>query len=173
MQLIFSYFWSICLLRGHPADFPSHRMVLGIILAIYLCSVVVAATISYPDRSFLAILGMTGNALIIQATLIWALSWFKNVPSRFPAIWGSTLGAGTIMTLLLLPINMILLDSNSRVLLIVADSATWIWLGWWLAIVGNILSKAVQISVLQGAIIAFVIELLSVITTLMLFPGAN
>jgi hypothetical protein len=145
-------------------------MILGSILTVYLCSVIVAATLSYPNRSFLSVMGMTSSAVIIQATLIWTLSWFKNVPGRFPAIWGSTLGAGTIMTLLLLPINMILLDSDSRLLLIFADSATWIWLGWWLAIVGNILSKAIQISVLQGAIIAFVIELLSVISTLMLFP---
>jgi len=66
-----------------------------------------------------------------------------------------------------------LLDSDSEALLLFADSATWIWLGWWLAIVGNILSKAVKISVLQGAIIAFVIELLGVITTFMLFPGTD
>jgi hypothetical protein len=173
MQLIFSYFWSICLLRGHPADFPSNRIVLGSVLAVYCCSVVFAATLTYPQRTFASVLGITLTALIIQTALVWSLSWFKNVPQRFPPIWGSTLGAGIIMTWLLLPIHTILLGSDSKALLLFADSATWIWLGWWLAIVGNILSKGVKISVLQGAIIAFVIELLSVIATFMLFPGTD
>ncbi len=173
MHLIFSYFWSICLLRGHPADFPNNKIILGSVLTVYCCSVVLAATLTYPLRPFSSVLGITLTALIIQTSLVWTLSWFKNVPQRFPAVWGSMLGAGTIMTWILLPIHAILLDSDSEALLLFADSATWIWLGWWLAIVGNILSKAVKISVLQGAIIAFVIELLGVITTFMLFPGTD
>jgi hypothetical protein len=70
------------------------------------------------------------------------------------------------MTLILLPVNLILLKSELEWLRAVADSLTWIWLAWWLLIGGNILAKVARLSLAQGAILIFVTELLSTLASL-------
>jgi len=81
------------------------------------------------------------------------------------------LGTGILMSVLLLPVNLVLLQSETEILVAIANALTWAWLGWWLSVSGFILSKSMHISIVQGALIAFVIELLSVITSFTLFPS--
>jgi len=66
---------------------------------------------------------------------------------------------------------LVLLQSETEILVAIANALTWAWLGWWLSVSGFILSKSMHISIVQGALIAFVIELLSVITSFTLFPS--
>ena len=73
------------------------------------------------------------------------------------------MGTNAFMLLVLLPIHGILMNAEHDMLLVFADSLTWICLGWWLAIAGYIYHKAVDVSVLQGSCIAFLVELMGVI----------
>lgn len=107
----------------------------------------------------------------LQAFLLYGLLFFKGFQERFPSVIGNLLGTGALMSTLLLPINLILLRSETEILIAIANALTWVWLGWWLSVSGFILSKSMQISIVQGALIAFVIELLSVILSFSLFPG--
>ena len=69
-----------------------------------------------------------------------------------------------------LPVNGIMMTFDNEMILLFADSLTWVCLGWWLAIAGYIYHKAVHISVIQGSVIAFLIELIAAIIVFSLFP---
>ena len=101
-----------------------------------------------------------------------ACMWFKGVAARLPSVIGNLLGVSALLTCILLPINLTLLSAEPGIMRTLADSLTWVWLGWWLTVCGYVLSKSAQISIVQGALIAFMIELLGVLSSYSLFPGA-
>ena len=125
-----------------------------------------------PQEPLSALVGTLTISVIYQAGITFILLTFKGVANRFKPTWAALLGTNTLMVLILLPFNMIILKSDNPTLSSFADSATWICLGWWFAIAGHIYHKSVEVSILQGSAIAFLIELLSVITAFYLFPRA-
>lgn len=100
--------------------------------------------------------------VLTQAGITYLLLYYKGLSNRFRATWASLLGANAIMLLVLLPVNGLMTVDHSALKLF-ADSLTWVCLGWWLAIAGYIYHKAVNISVIQGSVIAFVTELVAAI----------
>ena len=170
LQLIFHYFWQLCLFRRHPAELPGGHSNLLVIALMYGLIVICASALSYPSRSLLTTISMVVVGLTIQVSLIFIMMWFKGFIDRTIAVIGNLLGASALMTCLLLPINLILLQGTPGLVVSVADALTWLWLGWWLCISGYILARSINISIVQGAFIAFLIELLSVLTSFSLFP---
>ena len=83
------------------------------------------------------------------------------------------LGTSAMMTIILLPVNLILLRSDIEWLRVAADSMTWVWLAWWLLIGGNILAKVARLSLGQGAILIFLTELLSTLASLHWVEGSK
>ena len=170
MQQIISFFWQLCLLREDPGHLPANSFILGLILTFYSVVALVAVALTRPDHPSMTIAGIVVVGMSSQAALTWALLAFKQLTNRFAATWASLLGTNTFMLIILVPFNLILLNSENESLVLLADSVSWICLGWWLAIAGRIYHKAVNISLLQGSAIAFLTELLSVMTTVTLFP---
>lgn len=171
MHAIANYFWQLCLFRRHPAELPNRISTAGSLLLLYLLFIIPAGLISYPSRPVFTTLSIVLIGVSLQAFLLYGLLFFKGFQERFPSVIGNLLGTGALMSTLLLPINLILLLSETEILIAIANALTWVWLGWWLSVSGFILSKSMQISIVQGALIAFVIELLSVILSFSLFPG--
>jgi hypothetical protein len=169
LQHIVHYFWQLCLFRRHPAELPGGHSNLLVIGLIYGLIVVSASALSYPSRSLITSLSMVVVGLAIQVVLIFFLMWFKGFVDRTVAVIGNLLGASALMTCLLLPINLILLQGSPGLVVSIADALTWLWLGWWLCISGYVLARSINISIVQGAFIAFLIELLSVLTSFSLF----
>lgn len=170
MQKIIFYFWQLCLLRESPENLPRSPFVVGLVIAVYLSIALIAVTLNQPNQSLFGVFGIVMVSLSIQATFIWALLAFKSVTYRFIATFAALLGTNTIMLLITMPVNLTLLNSENDSLKLLADSVSWVCLGWWLAIAGSIYHKAINISVLQGSAIAFVTELIAVIATVTLFP---
>jgi len=172
LQAIFNYFWQLCLLKRHPSELPNQHSVLLIVTLIYLRIITFAGMLSYPSRGLLTTFAMIMVGLAIEVGLIFMLMWFKGVANRLPSVIGNLLGASALLTCILLPVNLTLLSVEPGILRTLADSLTWVWLGWWLTVCGYVLAKSAQISILQGALIAFMIELLGVLSSYSLFPGS-
>ena len=170
MFQIVSFFWQLCLLRRSPAQLPSSTFATLAVFLVYLIVALVAINMTRPAQAFSGVAGTVATGATLQALATWLLLLFKGYTDRFPATWTAMLGANTVMLLILLPFNFIILNTESQQLILFADSASWICLGWWLAIAGYIYHKAVSISVLQGSVLAFVVELLSELAAEALFP---
>ena len=170
MLQIVNFFWQICLLRQSPEGLPSTRFSTGATFVTYLAITLVVAIITRPDQTLSTSIGTIAIGISLQAGVTLLLLQFKGYRYRFNATWSALLGANAIMLLILLPLNLIILNSDNNAILMFADSATWVCLGWWLAIAGYIYHKSVEISVFQGAVIAFLIEFIGVIIAFNLFP---
>ena len=172
MQHISFYFWRLCLLRDSPERIPATPFVLALVLLVYLPIALIAITIGRPALGLAGIVGTVIIGLIFPAALTWGLLALKQATNRFVATYSALLGTNSIMLIILLPVNLVLLNTDNESLKLLADSVSSICLGWWLAIAGFIYHKASNISVIQGSAIAFVTELLGVITSVSLFPAA-
>ena len=170
MTRIALYFWQLCLLRQTPAQIPSSGLVTTLIAVTYLAIALAAVSMTRPGQPFTAVAGTVMIGVVLQALVTWLLLLFKSFPARFLQTWAALLGANAVMLIVLVPFNFIILNTDNRTLMIFADSATWVCFGWWLAIAGHIYHKAVNISIIQGSVIAFLVELLSVIIAYNLFP---
>ena len=123
-----------------------------------------------PDQSLSIATATIAIGISLQAGVTFLLLQFKGYRHRFNATWSALLGANAIMLVILLPFNLIILNSDNSTILMFVDSATWVCLGWWLAIAGYIYHKSVEVSIFQGSVIAFLIEFIGVIIAFNLFP---
>ena len=170
MLQIVNFFWQLCLLRQSPEGLPSSRFSTGAVLLAYLGIALGVVVLTRPEQSLATVTGTIAIGVSLQAGVTFLLLQFKGYRHRFNATWSALLGANTIMLLILLPFNFIILNSDNNSILMFADSATWVCLGWWLAIAGYIYHKSVEVSILQGSVIAFLIEFIGVIIAFNLFP---
>jgi len=171
MRQIVIYFWQMCLLKTGPQKLPRSSAVLALIFLTYLCVAIVTVSMRRPD---LGMLGITGSALLgvsTEAAIVWLLLAYKQVQARFTATMSALLGTNTIILLILMPLNTIILSVDTEsTLAFFTELASLVCLGWWLAIAGAILHHAVNISILQGAAVVFVMEIVAMATTLTVYP---
>lgn len=145
---------------------PERTVVLVVLVVAYAFVALSAGIVNYPNRTSGDVVLILSIGLAVQLTLLYGILRFKSAHQHFAKAAGSLLGTSALMTLILLPVNLILLKSELEWLRAVADSLTWIWLAWWLLIAGNILAKVARLSLGQGAILIFVTELLSTLASL-------
>ncbi len=171
MISIVKFFWQICLLRAGPERLPTYPFVLGVVLAVYVLIAIIQTRILRPDQGFIAIAGMVTVGVSVQGIATLALLAFKSHVRRFVPTFSALLGSYAFIIVIQLPFLMLLQREEPDSLRLLADSVTWICLGWWLAIAGHIYQSAVRVSILQGSAFAFLVELLGVITVFSLFPS--
>jgi len=126
------------------------------------------------SRPELTIFSGTATIVIgaaVQALMLISLLKFKQVAGRFIATMSALLGTNTIILVPMIIASLILDNAEPGGLRLLVDAIAWVLLGWWLTIVGSILSRAASISVLQGAMLAFLVESISLLITLTLFPA--
>ena len=170
MLQIVNFFWQICLLRKSPEELPSSLFSTGSIFFVYFLIALFSVAFTRPENSITTVTGTIIIGVAFQAAVTFLLLEFKGYRNRFYATWSALLGTNALMLVILLPFNLIILNSENNSILMFADSATWVCLGWWLAIAGTIYHKSIEVSVFQGAAIAFLIEIISVILVFNFFP---
>jgi hypothetical protein len=171
MLSIVKYFWQVCLLRAGPDRLPTYPFVLGIVLAVYMLIAIIQTRIVRPDEGIFTMAAMVAVAVTVQGLATLALLAFKNHTRRFIPTLSALLGSYGFVVVIQLPFLLLLQRGEPESLRLLADSVTWICLGWWLAIAGHIYHNAVNISILQGSAFAFLTELLGVISVFSLFPS--
>lgn len=170
MRQITLFFWHLCLLRENPANLPSSPFATAIVFCIYFLIGIASAALSRPQDSLYIYLGTFAVSIFVQISITLLLLEFKGVRSRFLRTWTALLGASSIVALFMMLLTTLFINIENELVRQFADSAIWVCLGWWLAIAGYIYHKAINISVLQGSVIAFAIEFMSLVLAITLFP---
>lgn len=171
MRQIVTYFWQICVLKAGPQQLPRSTAVLSFIFALYFLVAAITVATTRPQQNLVGILGGALIGVLLEAFIVWCLLLYKQVTWRFIATMSALLGTNAIILVILMPMNMIMINiGQDTTIRFITELAALVCLGWWLAIAGWILHHAVNISILQGAALVFVVELLSIMATRSLFP---
>lgn len=171
MGQIVIYFWQMCLLRSGPQKLPRSFTILAFIFVVYFLIAALTIGLTRPRQGIFSILGGALLGIMMEGGILWLLLLYKNVTWRFTATMSALLGTNAIILLILLPMNLILINAEAEsTIVFLTEIASLLCLGWWLAIAGSILHHAINISILQGAAIVFVMELVTVVATRSIFP---
>jgi hypothetical protein len=160
MQAIMMYFWRLCLLRESPERIPPSPNLAIAATALYFIVGLLSFGVSR-ELAFTTIVGVSCLSIIIEGAGLYGLLFFKNYWQRFLPTLIALFSCNTLFLVALLPVNYLLgnLDAQSTSSNII-NTLSLLTLFWWFAIVGFILKKAADISIFQGIVLAFVIELL-------------
>jgi hypothetical protein len=170
MLKIASYFWQMCLLRVGPEKVPASLPVMSMVLAAYLLVAFISVNITRPTVGFGALLGSLLIGVAVECVLVYGILSFKKFSARVIPTLTSLFGTNAIILLLLMIINLVLVYPEIELLGMIAESAFWMIFFWWMAIVGYIFHKAMNISVFLGIAMAFTLELLTNLASQAFFP---
>jgi hypothetical protein len=170
MLKIAFYFWQMCLLRVGPEKVPANLPIVSMALGIYLGIAFVSINITRPSLTLGALAGSLLIGVLVEVVMVYGILYFKKCADRAIPTLTSLFGTNSIILLFLMVINLLLMKSDIPLLEMLAESAFWVIFFWWMAIVGFIFHRAMDISIFQGVAIAFTLELLTNIASQTLFP---
>jgi len=116
--------------------------------------------IAFPIKALILVIGFA-----VEAGFVYALLLFKSMSHRYLSTLGALLGANAILLITLMPLELLSHALDKGLLTDIFTAIEYILFFWWLLIVGFLLHRSAGISILQGTIIAFLIELAVVIIT--------
>lgn len=169
MQAIILYFWRLCLLRESPERIPPSVTIALSASLVYFLVGMLSFGISRPSLSLATISGVSLLSMVVEGAALYLLLMFKQFKNRYLSTLTAIFFCNAILLTLLLPVNLLLLEMEKGLLLDIINVLSLVCLFWWLGIVGFILQKSAGISVVQGVVLAFVIELLVAVSIRSLF----
>ena len=170
---IVQYFWDICLFRRGPEGLPAKPAFLLMIVAVYLLlgafSWLLVPASPLNSGEILVVLALDLGVISVFLTL---LLYIKQIlPSRGLQTFAALLGTSTIMSALLLPLQLLVAGMLLANLIMLA-----IYI-WWLAVAGFILHRGCNVSHLLGSMFFLATMLtffsLAALTYPNLFEGAD
>jgi hypothetical protein len=170
LQALVHYFIELCLLRRAPQDLPASVALLKILVLVYLgVGVLVGAATGQGLAEALA--QTLVDATLLLGLLYAGLRWLGHLP-RFLQSASALLGSGALLNLLVLaPLGMASGGDDSELtgfaaLLFLA------LLAWSLVVTGHILRHTLELTLVQGALIAVAYNLLAYSLLGAIFSGA-
>ncbi|HIG40043.1 MAG: hypothetical protein ABGY96_29450 [bacterium] len=173
MLSILSYFWQMCLLRTGPEKIPRSITITSSLVVVFLLIQTISVLVTYSDIQVFQVLILVVIEFIMEASIIYGLLRFKNVAYRFLSALSAVLGSNAIFICMLLAIHLLTVDLEPGWIADFLNILALICFFWWLAVFGFILSRSAGISMLQGTVLAFIIELVVVFSTRSIFPPAS
>ena len=172
MQNLLSFFWQMCLFKAGPDRAPTSNQFLILILSTYFLISISSLLIYRAQLTFFEIIASVTVAFLVEATCTWLLLFFKNVPGRFRATLVALIGCSSVLYLLMIPVGLLNLSTDSATIAMFTDTANLLFLGWWLAIAGFIFHRAIDVSIFQGSALALAMNILSLAITITLIPNS-
>lgn len=169
MQAILIFLWRLCLLRESPGRIPPSASLTVAATSLYFFVGMLSFAVSRDSLTFTTMLGVSLVSVAIEAGGLYGLLLFKRYQHRFFATATAVFSLNTLFLIALLPVNYLLLNLETGTTSDIVNTLSMLSLFWWLAIIGFILREAAGISIFQGIVLAFVIELLVAITIRSLF----
>ena len=170
MWIIFNYFWQICLLRASPEKIPASTVLTASLLVAYtMISILTLYTIK-PELGFMSKVSAIFLEFTIEASVLFGVLFFKNVYARFLSAYAALLATNVLLTAMIFPLNLFLMNMADGILADFFEAASIVIFFWWLSIVGFIFNKSCNISMIQGVMLALIIELLVFVVTKSLLP---
>lgn len=158
------YLWRLCLLRESPARIPPSITLAIAATCLYFIVGMASFALSRDNLSFTTMIGVSFISFAIEASGLYGLLFFKSYRNRYLPTLIAIFSINTLFLLCLLPVNYLLGNLDTGLTSDIINTLSLISLFWWLAIVGFILRESAEISIFQGIVLAFVIELLVAIT---------
>ena len=170
MPALFHYFLELCLLRKGPQDLPGSAVLVQALSLVYLAVGVVVGAAA--GQGLLAALVQTLMDLgLLLGLLYLGLQWMGH-PARFLQAGAALLGSGALLSLMVLvPLGMAPSGEDAELrglgaLLFI------VLLGWSVLVTGHILRLTLDLTLVQGALIAVAYNLLAYTLLSALFMGA-
>lgn len=170
MLQITLYFWRMCLLRVGPDKVPQSLPILSVTLGIYLVIAFLSINLTRPSLTLSALIGSLAVSVLLEGFVVYGILWLKKASQRVMPTLTSLFATNSIILVFLMLVNLLLVNSEIELLGLFAESAFWVIFFWWMAIVGFIFHRSMDISVFQGVAVAFTLELMTNLASQMLFP---
>jgi len=165
LQALVFFFFDLCLLRRAPQDLPGSDIVLALVVGVSLI-VSTAVAVVGGQPLFASALQGAAQVLLLLAALYLGLSLMRR-PARFVQAATALLGAGVVLSVFaLIPVGL-LPDGSSAETVSFAALALLALFIWSVVVSGHILRHTLGVTLGQGAAIAVLYELFS----LMLLGG--
>ena len=165
MRTILTYFFKICLLRDGPEKIPSNLVLAQIVCSLYLLTQLVTTFIVRSDLTTAGMLIQLLLSIVLEATILFTLLRFKSLQTRFLPSLTAFYGCNLILLLITMPLHYLLITVEEGSFSNVLDTIYLLCLFWWFSIAGFIFHRAANISLFQGIVAAFSVELLVAYTT--------
>jgi hypothetical protein len=173
VQVILSYFWQICLFRAGPEKIPQNMTVTALCTFVFFFTQITYFLLTNPELLLFQMLGIIFFGFMMETAIIYGLLRFKNVSYRFLGTLSAFLGSNSILIVMSLFISLMSNSFDDGLIGSFIEALALICFFWWLGIFGFILNRATGISMLQGTVLAFIIELVVVLSTRSIFLPSN
>ncbi|AGA88939.1 hypothetical protein Thimo_0062 [Thioflavicoccus mobilis 8321] len=169
MQALIYFFFELCLLRRAPQDLPASDWLFRLVLvASFLVGVLAAAIGGRPLP--LGIIQNLAQLALLLTVLYFGLGWLRR-QARFLQTATALLGTGTLLSVLaLIPIGLLPLEPTSPDGSLAALLLLLLF-AWSIVVSGHILRHTLALTLGQGAAVAILYELASLVLLDGLFPG--
>ena len=154
------YFWRLCLLRESPERIPPSLNLALAATGLYFVVGMLSFVVSRDGLAATTVVGVSLISIVIEGAGLYGLLFFKSYRQRFLPTLIAIFSCNTLFLGALLPVNYLLSNLDEGFTSDFINTLSLLSLFWWLAIVGYILRKSAEISIFQGIVLAFVIELL-------------
>ncbi len=158
MKSLISIFWGICILRRGPEVAPDHPLFLGILIAADILLGTFLSVRLNTDITWLQGLTYVSVSLASLASATWFLLYLKELPNRFPATLSAIIGCDFMLSMLLFLLSLITGPIASPATLGLA-AVIGIWTLW---VVGFILHRALDVSLMAGILLSFAMTVFSI-----------
>ena len=165
MLKLLNFFVDLCLLRRAPQDLPASQSLLVMVLVVNALAGIVLGVQTWAGAG----VALAATALDIGALLglLWIALQVRGVTPRFTQSATALLGAGTLFTLLAMPLQP-LLDAPEEM---EAGALVYLLLLVWVQLVyGHVLRHALNLNLVSGVALSLVYTFSSAVLIELLFP---
>ena len=162
---LLNFFLDLCLLRRAPQDLPASQSLLVVVLIVNALVGIVLGIQTWAGAG--TALAATALDIGVLLGLLWVALQVRSVTPRFTQSATALLGAGTLFTLLAMPLQP-LLDTPEE---IEAGALLYLLLLIWVQLVyGHVLRHALNVSLVSGVALSLVYTFTSAVLIELLFP---
>lgn len=169
MKVLWSQLWSVCRMSRGPEGLPHS---LPVLLLVLLLDAGIGFGLQQIDgtATLQAAIGMTALAIALDALVLAALVFFKDVKERYVQSLTAIYGADFLMSLLSLPLVVAGLYLAKVPWLSVIVFAQMLLVGWSLGVRAFVYHRTLRVGVILANMLSFTLFLLTVFIALKLFP---
>lgn len=170
MAALWELFWQLVRLRRGPEDMPYAPGLLVLVILLDTLLGIGGQLLAAPDKLRIAI-GLAAVALAGEVLVLYALLRFKALEARFVQALTAIVGASLVLSVLALPFTLASrwVEEKSPVIGLIVVAQMLI-VGWNLALRGFIYHRALNVGLLQGNMLSLALFMLTVFTSVQLFP---
>lgn len=165
MLKLLNFFVDLCMLRRAPQDLPASQALLRLVLAINALAGFVLGIQAWSGAG--VALGATLLDIALLLGLLWVVLQVRGLAARFTQSATALLGAGTLFTLLAMPLQPLL---GTPAGMEVGALLYLLLLAWVQLVYGHVLRHALNLNLVSGIGLALIYTFTSAVLVELFFP---